>query len=35
MHANNCTWWLVARETANDGIPPAEFIQIQGRPLDH
>ena len=35
MHANKCTWCLIAREAVNDDVPLAEFIQIQGRPLDH
>ena len=34
MHADYCTWCLVAGETVNDGISPVEFFQIQGRPLN-
>ena len=29
MHADYCTWCLVAREIVNDGVSPLEFIQIQ------
>ena len=35
MHANKCTWCLIARETVNDDVPLAKFIQIKGRSLDH